>query len=68
MIVIPVNFSTEHKAMLGHAKMMFEKGNVSINSKHDKLITSLRTAIENDGIWIKKRLVMMIYLMLSGWH
>ena len=29
MTVIPVNFSTEHKAMLGHCKMIFEKGYVS---------------------------------------
>lgn len=49
MIVIPVNFSTEHKAMLEHAKMMLEKGHISINSKYDKLITSLRTAVENEG-------------------
>lgn len=35
--------------MLGHAKMIFEKGYVYINSKHDKLITSLRTAVENEG-------------------
>ena len=49
MIVIPVNFSTEHKAMLGHAKVIFEQGYISVNSKHDKLITSLRTAVENDG-------------------
>jgi DNA primase large subunit len=47
MTVIPVSF-TEHKAMLGHAKMIFEKGYVSINQ--DKLITSLRTAVENEGI------------------
>jgi hypothetical protein len=50
MTVVPVNFSTEHKGMLGHAKMLFERGHISINSKHDKLITSLRTAIENEGI------------------
>ena len=54
MIVIPVNFSTEHKAMLGHAKVLFDQGYVSINSKHDKLITSLRTAIENDGVLDKE--------------
>ena len=46
MTVIPVSF-TEHKAMLGHAKMIFEKGYVS---NQDKLITSLRTAVENEGI------------------
>ena len=44
MTVIPVNFSTEHKAMLGHVKMIFEKGYVSINSKHDKLITSVKNS------------------------
>jgi hypothetical protein len=54
MVVIPVNFSTEHKAMLGHAKMLFEKGHVSINKKHDKLITSLRTAVENEGVLDKE--------------
>ena len=35
--------------MLEHAKMMLEKGHISINSKYDKLITSLRTAVENEG-------------------
>lgn len=54
MFVIPVNFSTEHKAMLGHAKVMFDQGYISINSKHDKLITSLRTAVENEGVLDKE--------------
>ena len=54
MTVIPVNFSTEHKAMLSHCKMIFEKGYVSINPKHDKLITSLRTAVENEGVLDKE--------------
>ena len=54
MVVIPVNFSTEHKAMLGHAKVLFDQGYVSINLKHDNLITSLRTAIENDGVLDKE--------------
>jgi hypothetical protein len=54
MTVIPVNFSTEHKAMFGHAKMLFERGQVSINKKYDKLITSLRTAAENEGILDKE--------------
>jgi hypothetical protein len=40
--------------MLGHVKMMFENGYVSINPKHDKLITSLRTAVENEGILDKE--------------
>jgi hypothetical protein len=46
--VIPVNFSMEHKAMIGNVKMLMERdgGNVAINPKFDKLITSLRTAVE----------------------
>lgn len=38
----------EHKAMLGHVKMFFERegGYIAINPKFDKLITSLRTAVE----------------------
>jgi hypothetical protein len=55
MIVIPVNFSVEHKAMLGHAKMLLENGHISIDQKkHDKLITSLRTAVENEGVLDKE--------------
>ena len=54
-IVIPVNFSVEHKAMLGHAKMLLENGHISIDQgKHDKLITALRTAVENEGVLDKE--------------
>jgi hypothetical protein len=49
MQVIPVNFSTEHREMLGHAKMLMESGMVAINPAFDKLVTALRTAIENQG-------------------
>ena len=51
MHVIAINFSTEHKMMLGNCKMLFERngGYVSINPKFTKLITSLRTAVEEDG-------------------
>jgi len=49
MRVIPVNFSTEHKALLAHSKMILEQGTLAIHPKFDKLITSLRTAIEVDG-------------------
>ena len=47
MKVIPVHFSTEHKSMLAHCKMMLEKQAISIHPKFVKLVTSLRTAIEN---------------------
>jgi hypothetical protein len=41
----------EYKAMLGHCKMILEDdgGRIAINPhKFDKLITSLRTAVDND--------------------
>jgi hypothetical protein len=51
MRIIPVNFNKEHKAMLGHCKMILEDegGRIAINPIFDKLITSLRTAVDKDG-------------------
>ncbi len=52
MIIVPANFNKEHKAMLGHCKMILESegGRIAINpDKFDKLITALRTAVDNDG-------------------
>jgi hypothetical protein len=51
MLVIPVSFAKEHKAMLGHCKMILENEprKTAINPKFDKLITSLRTAVHIDG-------------------
>ena len=43
MKVVPVNFNKEHKAMLGHCKMMLENdgGRIAINpDKFDKLVTA----------------------------
>ncbi|HJT49397.1 MAG TPA: hypothetical protein VJ729_14525 [Nitrososphaeraceae archaeon] len=57
MKVIPVNFNKEHKAMLGHCKMIIENdgGRIAINpDRYDKLITSLRTAVDNDGVLDKE--------------
>ena len=49
MFVIPVAFSKEHKHMLAHCKAMpeYQNGLVAINPKHNKLVISLRTAVEN---------------------
>jgi hypothetical protein len=44
MSIIPVNFNQEHKNMLSHLHVMISKGYVAIPKKHDKVITSLRTA------------------------
>src|ERR687886_341134 len=52
MKIVPVNFNKEHKAILGHCKMIVEddRGKIAINpDKFDKLITSLRTAVDIDG-------------------
>jgi hypothetical protein len=49
MFLIPVAFSKEHKHMLAHCKKMLEynKGQVAIHPRHSKLITALRTTVEN---------------------
>src|SRR5689334_15367788 len=47
MRIVSVNCSKEHKAMLGHCKMILEDegGRIAINpDRFDKLITSFRTA------------------------
>ena len=56
MDIVPINFSTEHKSMLGNCKMLLERdgGYIAINPKFDKLITSLRTAVEKDGVLDKE--------------
>jgi len=49
MKVEPVNFNQEHKEMLGHCKMLLERGYIAINPAFDKLITSLRTAVAEEN-------------------
>jgi hypothetical protein len=53
MKVIPVSFSLEHKQMLQQSKIILEKGFVAIQPKFNKLITALRTAVEQDGSLIR---------------
>ena len=50
MFVIPVPFAKYHKEMLKHCKAMLEynKGQDAIHPRFSKLITALRTAVEND--------------------
>jgi hypothetical protein len=49
MFIVPIHFAKEHKQMLAHAKKVLEYngGSITINPRFDKLITSLRTAVEN---------------------
>lgn len=76
MFVIPVPFSKEHKNMLAHCKELLEyqNGIVAINPKHNKLITALRTAVENGEGYLDKEAtshddLMDAYRMsLMFWH
>ena len=47
-----MNFNKESKPMLGHCKLILEENDprrIAINPAFDKLITSLRTAVDIDG-------------------
>ena len=74
--IIPVAFSKEHKAMLAHCKelMEYQNGYVAINPVHNKLITALRTAVENgEGLLDKEAtshddLFDSFRLSLMFWH
>jgi hypothetical protein len=49
--------------------MEHDDGRIAINpDKFDKLITALRTAVDNDGTLDKSLHPIMIYLMLLDWH
>ena len=52
--------NSEHKAILGHCKIILESegGRLSI-SPHgfDKMITALRTAVDNDGTLNKSNIL-----------
>jgi hypothetical protein len=65
MRIVPVNFNSEHKAMLGHCKILEQDPRkIAINpEKFDKLITALRTAVDNDGVLDKEafRLALKFY-------
>jgi len=57
MFVIPVPFSKYHKEMLAHYKELLEyrNGYMSVNPRCNKLIISLRTAVENgEGVLDKE--------------
>jgi hypothetical protein len=54
MQALPVSFNAEHIEMLGHTKMLIEKELLAINPRFNKLITSLRNAVEQDGILHKQ--------------
>jgi hypothetical protein len=43
--IVPVNFSTEAKDLLGHLKFLTDSGLLAINPRFGKLITAMRTAV-----------------------
>ena len=49
MFVLPVAFARYHKEMLAHTEevMEYHNGRIAIHPSFNKLITSLRTAVEN---------------------
>lgn len=54
MDVIPVPFVTQHKHIITRCKMILEKGQFEVHPKFEKLIVSLRTAIEEEGVLDKE--------------
>ena len=56
MFVISVPFAKYHKEMLAHTKEMMEyhNGHMAIHSSKEKLITALRTAVENGEGYLDK--------------
>jgi hypothetical protein len=46
---IKQTISLRTKDMFAHCKIKLEKGLFGINPKFDKLITALRTAVDNEG-------------------
>jgi hypothetical protein len=51
----PVNFSSEHKNMLGHLHSIASKGYLAIDPKYKELVTSLRTAFAQELSLDKKQ-------------
>jgi hypothetical protein len=71
MFFIPVPFSNEHKAMLAHCKELMEYQNeyVAIHpTRHTKLITALRTAVENGEGSLDNEATSHDDLSLMFWH
>jgi hypothetical protein len=45
----PLPFARQHKDIVVHCKMLLSKETIAIHPRFDKLITSLRTAVDNEG-------------------
>jgi hypothetical protein len=55
MNIVPVNFSTKHKQMLGNVKKYIDMGRVAIDPEaHKELLTELRIATANEDMTLQK--------------
>ena len=74
--IFTIVVSKEHKHMLAHAKVLMEyrNGYVAIHPRYNKLITALRTAVENSEGMLDKEatsfddLFDSFRLSLMFWH
>jgi hypothetical protein len=53
--IVPVSFSTTHKKMLEYTRFLLDRGYIGIHPSFSKLLTSMRTAYENEGTLDKDR-------------
>ena len=67
---IPVAFGKEHKNRLAHARVVkYQNGMVAIHPRFNKLITVLRTAVENgEGSLDMEALVTTTRMLLMFWR
>ena len=71
-----IPFAKEHKAMLAHCKelMGYQNGFMAIHPRFDKLITAIRTAVENGEGMLDKEATSFddcfdsFRLSLQFWH
>jgi hypothetical protein len=73
MKIIPVNFNTSHKEMLGNLHAIISKNYLAIDPKYDKLLTSLRTTYARELILDKNQtsyddLLDALKLSLKGYN
>jgi hypothetical protein len=55
MNIVPVNFSTKHKQMLGNVKKYIDMARIDIDPQENKeLLTELRIATANEDMLLQK--------------
>ena len=54
MNIVPVNFSTKHRAWLGNVRKWIDKGHVAIDSLFSEILTELRIATADEEMTLDK--------------